>query len=54
MDVIHDKADSFPFLSSPPASLPANSGENKRVNGIKKTESTWEQVFAAAVGVDCP
>lgn len=54
MDVIHNKADSFHFLSSPPTSLPGNSGENKRINGTKKTESSREQVFAATVGVDCP
>ena len=53
-DVIHDKANSFPLLSSPPTSPPENGGENKRLNRIKKTESTWERVFAAPVGVDCP
>lgn len=58
-DVIHDKANSFLFLSSPPTSLPENGWKKKkkRLNRIKKTESTWEQilqVFAAPVEVDCP
>jgi len=52
-DVIHDKANPFPLLSSPPTSPAENDWGKKRLNRIEKTESTWEQAFAAPSGVNC-